>query len=72
MSIQSLSLTMKLDHAYEAGVIAFVSAKNLLVPIRERRDIHVDESAEMSVHYANAWIPVRSDQIKFCHRGRLS
>ena len=72
MSIRSLSLTMKLDHAYETGVIAFVSAKKLLVPIRERRDIHVDEACELSVHYANAWIPVRYDQIKFCHRGRIS
>ncbi len=68
MSIAQLSITMKLDHAYELGVIAFVSAKDLLVPIRDRADIRATEDAAIEIHFADHWIPVRAEQIKFVHR----
>jgi hypothetical protein len=64
-----ITLSLKLDRAYELGVIAFVSAKNLLVPIRDRADIQATEAGEIVVHFADCWLPVPPDQIKFCRRG---
>jgi hypothetical protein len=68
MSLNQITISLKLDRAYEAGIIAFVSAKNLLVPIRERADICPTETGEFAVHFADHWIPCRPDQIKFCRR----
>jgi hypothetical protein len=68
MSLAQLSFTMKLDHAYEQGAVAFVSAKNLLVPIRDRGDIVPTEDGEIMIRFAHRWLPVRPDQIKFCRR----
>jgi hypothetical protein len=68
MSIAQLSVTMKLDHAYEIGVIAFVSAKNILIPVRDRGDIQATEAGEIVVRFDRCWIPVRPEMIKFCHR----
>jgi hypothetical protein len=62
-----ISISLKLDRAYEHGVIAFVSARDILVPIRDRDDIRATDSA-IEIHFADHWIPVRHDQIKFCHR----
>lgn len=66
-TLSQLSVCLKLDHAYEAGAIAFVSARNLLVPVRDRGDIRATDDA-IEIRYADRWLPVRQDQIKFCRR----
>jgi hypothetical protein len=68
MSATQATISLKLDLAYSAGVIAFISAKKLLVPIRERDDIRTTNTGEFMVCFADHWIPVRPDQIKFCRR----
>jgi hypothetical protein len=68
MSLNQITISLKLDRAYEMGVIAFVSAKNLLVPVRERDEIRATEAGALEIHFADHWIPVRPDQIKFCRR----
>jgi hypothetical protein len=67
MSAPQISISLKLDRAYERGVIAFVSARDVLVPIRDRGDIRPTDGA-IEIRFADHWIPVRHDQIKFCHR----
>ncbi len=56
MTITQLSATMKLDHAYERGDIAFISANPFLVPVRDRNDIQATEEGGLLVHFRNSWL----------------
>ena len=69
MTLSQLNFTMRLDHAFERGEIAFVSAHPFLVPVRARADIQATESGELMIHYGNSWIAARQDQIKFVRKG---
>jgi len=59
-----MTITQKLDHAYELGVIAFVSARDILIPIRDRSDIRETNGA-VEIHFSDRWLPVRPELIKF-------
>jgi hypothetical protein len=68
MSIAQLSVTLKLDLAYSAGAVVFVTDDNILVPLRNRRDICETESGEIQIHIRNRWVSVTPEMIKFCRR----
>jgi hypothetical protein len=67
MTTNQLTVSLKLDRIYAHGIF-FVSAKDLLVPVRARDDIRAAETGELEIHFADHWIPVRPDQLKFCRR----
>ncbi|MBR0693637.1 hypothetical protein [Bradyrhizobium lablabi] len=59
-----MTITQKLDHAYAIGVIAFVSARDILIPIRCRADIREGNGC-IEIMFADQWLPVRPELIKF-------
>jgi hypothetical protein len=62
-----MTLTRKLDHAYDLGIIAFVSAEGIIIPIRARADIRATGGA-IEIQFADCWLSVRPELIKFIQR----
>lgn len=59
-----MTITQKLDRAYDVGVIAVVCARTLIIPVRARADIR-ETCGIIEIHFADHWIPVPPNRIKF-------